>query len=400
MHISYYCRSLNALDGSSQAARNILLSLLCTSLEINIITSQKCYIPTHLNETPLSVPRWTIYRPKINIFIKMLINKTSSSLNNIRIFKIFNKLFYYTTNKKTGLYLVQGLGSHTFFLNNCSRVGIKTAIIVQESPRHFISNRNYTLQWALEALSKYDFLIFVSLNCQKEWISFDELISKESFYIPNCCDEVSINSLLKYSKTEVKKNLGIPNNKFIVSCIASIQPRKNQEIIIRILPRIIKNYPKVHIYFIGPRAVNYKWADNIIDKIKNGEYSPNMTYLGAIENAKEYIYASDLLILPSLAEAMPLVILEAMALRTPVAASNVDGIPEIIEDDKSGLLFSPLDEDDIVNTFTQLLSNPDKADRYRTKAYERYWTFFSSSNQISKYKNFLNKVLDANNYIN
>ncbi|MEE9215348.1 MAG: glycosyltransferase family 4 protein, partial [Thermodesulfobacteriota bacterium] len=124
---------------------------------------------------------------------------------------------------------------------------------------------------------------------------------------------------------------------------------------------------------------------------------------GARQDAKEYIYASDLLILPSLAEAMPIVILEAMALKTPVIASNVDGISELIDNDKSGLLFSPLELDSFVEAFTHILSNPSKAMQYSNNAFEKYWSCFSINNQIRKYNEFLKEVLianNANNYLN
>jgi glycosyltransferase involved in cell wall biosynthesis len=55
------------------------------------------------------------------------------------------------------------------------------------------------------------------------------------------------------------------------------------------------------------------------------------------------IAASDILVLPSFMEGLPIVLMEAMALGTPVIASRVAGIPELVEDGRTGLLFTPSD---------------------------------------------------------
>ncbi len=66
-------------------------------------------------------------------------------------------------------------------------------------------------------------------------------------------------------------------------------------------------------------------------------------FLGYRRNAAEYIKASDFLVLPSLYEGLPNVILEAMAVGTAVVSTRASGIPEIIEDGVSGLLVPPGD---------------------------------------------------------
>ncbi|MDA8157308.1 MAG: glycosyltransferase [Actinomycetota bacterium] len=65
--------------------------------------------------------------------------------------------------------------------------------------------------------------------------------------------------------------------------------------------------------------------------------------LGYKPNSIEYIKAADFLLLPSLYEGLPNVVLEALAVGTPVIASRVSGIPEIIEDGVDGLLVGPAD---------------------------------------------------------
>ena len=68
--------------------------------------------------------------------------------------------------------------------------------------------------------------------------------------------------------------------------------------------------------------------------------------------------ALDVAVLPSYREAQGLSILEAMALSRPVVASNVGGIPEMIEDGRTGLLVPPHDADALAAAIVRLLTRP------------------------------------------
>src|SRR5690606_7980719 len=61
-------------------------------------------------------------------------------------------------------------------------------------------------------------------------------------------------------------------------------------------------------------------------------------FLGARSDVYDLVCAMDVFVLPSLDEGIPMALLEAMTLRTPVVASNVGGVPEVITDGVTGLL--------------------------------------------------------------
>jgi glycosyltransferase involved in cell wall biosynthesis len=71
----------------------------------------------------------------------------------------------------------------------------------------------------------------------------------------------------------------------------------------------------------------------------------------------EQIARSDVLVLSSFMEGLPIVLMEAMAVGTPVIASRVAGIPELVEDGKTGLLFAPSDWDALAECIRRLLEN-------------------------------------------
>ncbi|MBD3405010.1 MAG: glycosyltransferase [Candidatus Lokiarchaeota archaeon] len=96
--------------------------------------------------------------------------------------------------------------------------------------------------------------------------------------------------------------------------------------------------------------------DNVLNASKNG--TP-IEYLGKKPHKEipRVLFTSDILILPSLTEGMPAVILEALATGTPVIASSVGQIPSVIRHQKEGILIQPNDADQLRQAIESLLDN-------------------------------------------
>jgi glycosyltransferase involved in cell wall biosynthesis len=78
--------------------------------------------------------------------------------------------------------------------------------------------------------------------------------------------------------------------------------------------------------------------------------------LGERDTLKE-IAEADILVLPSFMEGLPIVLMEAMAMGTAVVASRVAGIPELVEDGKSGLLFTPSNWNELAKCMRRLIAD-------------------------------------------
>jgi glycosyltransferase involved in cell wall biosynthesis len=82
-------------------------------------------------------------------------------------------------------------------------------------------------------------------------------------------------------------------------------------------------------------------------------------FLGFRRDLGEIFRAMDLMVLPSLTEGLPNVVLEAFAEAKPVVATSVGGVPEIVEDGVSGLLVPPGDSGALADATIRLLLAPD-----------------------------------------
>jgi glycosyltransferase involved in cell wall biosynthesis len=95
-------------------------------------------------------------------------------------------------------------------------------------------------------------------------------------------------------------------------------------------------------------------------------------------DALELINAADVLVLPSPDEPFGLVLLEAMALGKPTVACRSGAPPEIVDEQKTGLLFAPRDASSLAQAMLRLLSNPEHARRMGEAGRERFAERFTS----------------------
>ena len=104
-------------------------------------------------------------------------------------------------------------------------------------------------------------------------------------------------------------------------------------LIIKNLKEICNLIPNFKLILLGRK--NQIFFNKLNKILLNSELKEKVEYIHHQPNAIEYIYAADVLLQPSRSEALPRTILEAMALKTPIIASDVDGIPELVEDGMS-----------------------------------------------------------------
>ena len=139
--------------------------------------------------------------------------------------------------------------------------------------------------------------------------------------------------------TQIEPRLLPYLNDFWSMTIAELHPIKRHDAVIEAMREVVKQLPHTRHLIIGGGQEEGKLQQKIIDL----DLTENIFLLGTIAEAAEYLKASDLFILASRSEAMPYAIIEATIAGLPIIATNVGGIPEVIENEKSGLLVKPLD---------------------------------------------------------
>jgi glycosyltransferase involved in cell wall biosynthesis len=187
---------------------------------------------------------------------------------------------------------------------------------------------------------------------------------------------------------------GIAPDAPIVGVVARLEPEKGHPTLLDAWPAVLDAVPNAHLLVVGegsqrelleaqaaslellsaspaltPSApthtstrssqVIHGWASNS----RRRHMAPSVTFTGRRDDVPAVTAALDVAVLPSYREAQGLSILEAMALSRPVVASAVGGIPEMIDDGRTGLLVPPRDPDALAQAITRLLSDHEFAEK-------------------------------------
>lgn len=139
---------------------------------------------------------------------------------------------------------------------------------------------------------------------------------------------------------------------------------------------------KIYYSIIGDGELK----DALKAHIKKYNATEYITLLGYVTDGREYLKAFDMFLLSSKKEGMPYALLEAGAAGLPSIASNVGGIPEIIEHQKNGLFIDPNDKSTLVRALDTLANSPELSQEYGKTLKEKITTQFSLTEMIEKTK--------------
>jgi glycosyltransferase involved in cell wall biosynthesis len=144
----------------------------------------------------------------------------------------------------------------------------------------------------------------------------------------------------------------------IVGVVARLEPEKGHPTLIEAWPKVLRAVPDSYLLIVGEGSRR----DALEAQARELRVAHRVVFTGRRDDVPAVTAALDVAVLPSYREAQGLTILEAMALSRPVVASNVGGIPEMIEDGRTGLLVPPHDSDALAAAIVRLLTDHPLAD--------------------------------------
>jgi glycosyltransferase involved in cell wall biosynthesis len=102
------------------------------------------------------------------------------------------------------------------------------------------------------------------------------------------------------------------------------------------------------------------------------------------ERVREHLWRSDIFLLPSLSEAMPVAIMEAMSCGLPVIATRVRGVPELVENGETGCLVEPMDVERLAEAMVSLVVDPELRKRMGRKGREKVVSEYTRTKELAK----------------
>lgn len=173
---------------------------------------------------------------------------------------------------------------------------------------------------------------------------------------------------------EARTKLGISSNTMLVGTIAEMNKNKGLDIAIDAWKNA--RIPNASLVLIGSGEDEEKLK-------KQASGTPSIYFVNSFKNdAANYLRALDVFILPSRTEAFGYVLLEAGYAKLPIIASDVGGIPEIIEHKKTGILVPPQNSPLLAQQIISILEDEPKRRELGENLYKKVTTAFSKERML------------------
>ncbi len=188
-------------------------------------------------------------------------------------------------------------------------------------------------------------------------------------------------------RQEARQKLGLSESDFTIGTIANFYPSKGLEYLIEAVHKLqITNY-KLHPRFIiiGDGEERHK----LELLIANYHLQGRVILYGRLGNARNYLKAFNVYVLPSVKEGFPWAILEAMGAGLSVIATRVGAVPEVIQDGQNGLLVEPRNPAQIADKIEQLLSNDQLRNTLGTHAIQTISEHFAIDQMLRQIEELL-----------
>lgn len=160
-------------------------------------------------------------------------------------------------------------------------------------------------------------------------------------------------------RTEARKELGVPEQGFLLGWIGRLIPIKGCDVFVEALALLGAEAPAWHAVIIGD-GPERKALDQLA---RDRGVADRVTFTGSVPEAARIVQALDLFVLSSRSEGTPMTVLEVMGAGVPVVATEVGGVPEVVEPPVGGWLAPPEDPEALAGTLLEVLS--DNAERSR-----------------------------------
>lgn len=238
----------------------------------------------------------------------------------------------------------------------------KTPVIYTAHGFHFYKGaprKNWLLFYPVERfLARYTNELLV-INREDYELAKNKFCMKHLTYIPGV--GVDINKrLFSNELREIKrKELGIPENGFLIVNVAEFTVNKNQAMIIRALEEL--RHPDLYLVMCGIGDEEKA----LVQYVKEKGLGEHIKFAGFRKDVPEILHASDCFVLASLREGLSVALMEAMAAGLPVVCGKIRGNVDLIEDGVGGYLVTPTEGKDYQRAFLNLFNK-------KTSALEEY----------------------------
>lgn len=207
---------------------------------------------------------------------------------------------------------------------------------------------------------------------------------------------IDISRMKSRGEGRVRAELGIESTSLVVGTLGRLQAEKGMEYFLGAAPEIARELPDTKFLVVGG---TFDPADPYQARLKaiarDSSVASRIIFTGFRSDIADCLEAMDIVVVPSLREGLPLAVAEAMAMKRPIVATAVGGIPEMIESGRSGVLVPAKSSEAIAKAVTEIARDRALAKRMGEEARRTAEAKFDIEVHAARMQELYSEVLAA-----
>jgi glycosyltransferase involved in cell wall biosynthesis len=179
----------------------------------------------------------------------------------------------------------------------------------------------------------------------------------------------------------------------VIGAVGNINPAKGYEYLLEAIPNVIDAAGEVSVMIAGARLeTQEKYHDQLVNLVERLNIEDSVHFIGYQSDVPKFMSQLDIFVLPSVSEACPMVVLEAMAMEKPVVATAVGGVPEQLTDGVHGWLAESKNARALGAALSDAINSPEERIQRGKQARERVRQTFSLEKCVDRHEQIYRHV--------
>jgi len=207
---------------------------------------------------------------------------------------------------------------------------------------------------------------------------------------------IDITKLDELPQRDVRPELGVEKDAPLIGSVGLLHPVKGPDVLIRAAARLKKSFPALKVLLVGDVLLKQDetYKQELAELAGKESLGDVIMFTGFREDVFDLMRAMDVFVHPAVyPDPLPRALLEAGALRRPIVATDVGGVPEIVEHGRSGLLVEPSNPEALADAVASLLSDRKKATALGAEARRKIERSFSLAQHVENMTALYEEVL-------
>jgi len=195
----------------------------------------------------------------------------------------------------------------------------------------------------------------------------------------------------RVDRHQIRAGMGLRDHHFVVGTVANFVPDKGLDAFLRMAQLLKKEERNIKFLMVGDGPLRSQ-LESVADAL---QLRDDVIFIGWREDIPEMMSAMDIFCLPTLREGFGVVFAEAMAMSVPVVTHRIEPIPEVVQENETGLLIPPGREDLFVEAILSLIHDEKLRNRMGEKGKARVETYFDEQFMFEKTLRIYELLIEA-----